>query len=152
MTIANSVNAIVSCTGSTPLEYASFGIPSIIAGRSMYSKLEFANQPKTVHEYRKLLETADKLDKLNKTQIEKANTFTYIMCKLIRVKIPLLPKFKVLLRWLEYDNNFWKDSISALKNYSFKNDYFRKMVLLQLKDENRHIINEEFLNKELKLN
>ena len=70
------------------------------------------------------------------------------MCKLIRVKIPLLPKFKVLLRWLEYDNNFWKDSISALKNYSFKNDYFRKMVLLQLKDENRHIINEEFLNKE----
>ena len=151
MTIANSVNAIVSCTGSGPLEFASFGIPSIIAGRSMYSKLEFAKQPKTVHEYKTLLENVDKLDKLNKTQIEKANTFTYIMCKLIRVKIPLLPKFKVLLRWLEYDNNFWKDSISALKNYSFKNDYFRKMFLLQLKNENRHIINQEFLNKELKL-
>ena len=111
MTIAKSAKAIVSCFGTAPLEYASYGIPSIIAANARYSHLNIAINPKTIRKYKKYLNSIKYLKKLSKIQIDKANAQTFFQAKFIRVKLNLLPKFDGMAKFNEYSDSFWKDSI-----------------------------------------
>ncbi len=147
MTIAKSAKAIVSCFGTAPLEYASYGIPSIIAANARYSHLNIAINPKTIRKYKKYLNSIKYLKKLSKIQIDKANAQTFFQAKFIRVKLNLLPKFDGMAKFNEYSDSFWKDSIKNIENYKIKSDYFDRMLRHQLKKNNENILNLKLLKK-----
>ena len=81
MTIAKSAKVIVSCFGTAPMEYASFGIPSIISANARYSNLNIVNNPKTIRKYKEYLNSIKYLKKLSKMQIDKANAQTFFQAK-----------------------------------------------------------------------
>ena len=64
--LRKNIFAIVSSHGTAPLEYASFGIPSIVCGNTRFSKLGFLKTAKNLNQYKQLLQNIKKLKKLNK--------------------------------------------------------------------------------------
>ena len=64
--LKKNISATVSSHGTAPLEYASFGIPSIVCGNTRYSKLGFLKTAKNEKEYKFLLEKIKNIKKLKK--------------------------------------------------------------------------------------
>ena len=65
-------HAVITVSGTIAHELACFGIPSILAGSSTYSECGFTNNPQSVDEYKSLLYSIQKQDKLSPEKIEKA--------------------------------------------------------------------------------
>jgi tetratricopeptide (TPR) repeat protein len=65
-------HAVITVSGTIAHELACFGIPSILAGSSTYSECGFTNNPQSVDEYKSLLYSIHKQDKLCPEKIEKA--------------------------------------------------------------------------------
>ena len=84
--LAKNISAAVSSHGTAPLEYGSFGIPSIVAGNTKYSYLNFLNTAKTLNQYKWYLKNTNKLKKINKNQIDKIHTWSFLAYKLFFIK------------------------------------------------------------------
>ncbi len=72
LSLIDFCDAVVTVSGTIAHELACFGIPSILAGSSNYSECGFTNNPQSVDEYKSLLYSIDKQDKLSPEKIEKA--------------------------------------------------------------------------------
>jgi len=72
LSLINFCHAIVTVSGTIAHELACFGIPSILAGSSSYSECGFTNNPQSVDEYKALLYSIHKQNKLPHEEIEKA--------------------------------------------------------------------------------
>lgn len=62
--LSKNIVATVSSHSKVSLEYASLGIPSVVCGKTKYTKLGFLKEAKTIIEYKKLLKNIYKLKKL----------------------------------------------------------------------------------------
>lgn len=146
-TISNTADVILSCFGSAPIEYAAFGIPSILAAKSKYSYLKIFNNPTTINGYRKAMNSIGGLKKLSQIEIDKANIWTFLTSEFIRIKINLLPKFNLLHKFEEYKSDFWVECIKNINSYNKKSDYFYTMFKHQIKNQNQNLINLKILKK-----
>ena len=146
-TISNTADVILSCFGSAPIEYAAFGIPSILAAKSKYSYLKIFNNPTTINGYRKAMNSIGGLKKLSQIEIDKANIWTFLTSEFIRIKINLLPKFNLLYKFEEYKSDFWVECIKNINSYNKKSDYFYTMFTHQIKNQNQNLINLKILKK-----
>jgi len=72
LSLIDFCHAVVTVSGTIAHELACFGIPSILAGSSTYSECGFTNNPQSVDEYKSLLFSIQKQDKLSPEKIEKA--------------------------------------------------------------------------------
>ena len=72
LSLIDFCHAVVTVSGTIAHELACFGIPSILAGSSSYSECGFTNNPQSVDEYKSLLYSIDKQEKLSPEKIEKA--------------------------------------------------------------------------------
>ena len=72
--------------GSVGLEYPSFGIPCIVSEKSFYTHCKFSTRPSNISEYKDLLKNINKVNKLNKKNIELAKIFLFIYLILARVR------------------------------------------------------------------
>lgn len=72
LSLINFCHSIVTVSGTIAHELACFGIPSILAGSSSYSECGFTNNPQSVDEYKALLYSIHKQNKLPHEEIEKA--------------------------------------------------------------------------------
>ena len=72
ISIIDFCHAVITVSGTIAHELACFGIPSVLAGSSTYSECGFTNNPQSVDEYKSLLYSIHKQDKLCPEKIEKA--------------------------------------------------------------------------------
>ena len=74
----NVSDLVVTIGGNAGAEYACFGIPAIIVGKPWYSGFGITIEPKTYDEYKKTLEDAKNINKLNDEQIVTAYKLFYV--------------------------------------------------------------------------
>jgi len=76
--IVSLAAAIVTCIGTAGLEYATQGIPCVLAGgRASYSGFGFTIEPQSVEAYQTCLQNIGELSALNEEQIRRAKLLAY---------------------------------------------------------------------------
>ena len=139
--------AVTVSGGSVGYEYPALGIPSIISIGTMYAGNDFNHEAHTINDYQEILKYADKLVPLSNEQISKAKTFIYTQNILAKNASSFIPETKEGIISKGYqDINFWKNLKVILDNYNFNEDHFYKNFKIQLKKNDRHTINYNFLH------
>ena len=149
-------NVALTCHGTAGLEYQSFGIPTIVAEKSLYNHFGFKKLPKNKKEYIKILRNIHKTKKPNNNDIIKAKTFlltnyeiSKTNCKFIPENLPI---FESRMNTLDSDK-FWTLLVNKVNNFEYKKDPFFLMFKKQIFLNNRHTINFDNYNiKNKKLN
>lgn len=140
------LSLIITGNGTVGIEFASFGIPCIIANNSHYDHLGFTNKPKNKIQYNKLLKNVSKISKLNHQQRINSKICTSLELNLSLHDLSLLPKFKTNSEIYHKDNylNFWKNLDNKIKYFSFKNDEFYKGLKNQIELNQTHTIKKNY--------
>lgn len=139
--IKEVTSCVLTSQGSAGLEYPCFGIPSIIAGDAHYQGFGFTIEPKNKDEYFEKIEDMHNITSkgLNDEQIDLARINYCILEELSKVDHPLLYNFDISKN-LNF-NEFFKKSSDLLSNYNEKEDLFKKSLIKQLTENERHLIN-----------
>jgi len=149
ISLTKSIDVLISSHGTAPLEYACYGIPSLLAGRCKFDYLDFFTKPSKISKYKNKILKIHTFKKLNKKQIIDAKIFVFIIYKLIKVKCPFIPFFNWKDAWYDYKNNFWKKGVKLLNIYDSKKDYFKKMLFFQIDNRRRNMTNHKLLKKRI---
>lgn len=72
-------SGVITCYGTSGLEAATFGIPTILAGEAYYGRKGFTLDPQTIEEYESLLLNIGQISKLDDAQKELAKKFAYLV-------------------------------------------------------------------------
>lgn len=140
--IPNFAHSVITMAGSASYEYPSLGIQALQACESCCSGRGFTIDPESKEKYFDLLHKIEKIDKLNKDQIDKAKIYVFIYSKLTKIRANLLPSFgneSVNMK------TFWPEMIDLLDNYNEDEDLLKKMMKIQNKNNDRHTINYNLL-------
>jgi hypothetical protein len=141
MSLINIVDYAVTNNGSVPLEFASLGKKSLMAGRSDFSEIVFKNQlPKTEKEYFEKLENFEKVHNINQKQIDDAKIYTFLQWHYNLIENPLNPKFFEPNLFIDA-KKFWEDAAEQVEKYSHDDDYLKEMLIYQLDNQLRHTPN-----------
>ena len=141
MSLINIVDYAVTNNGSVPLEFASLGKKSLMAGRSDFSEIVFKDQlPKNKKEYFEKLENFEKVPKISQEQIDNAKIYTFLQWHYNLIENPLNPEFFEPNLFIDA-KKFWKDAAEQVEKYSHENDYLKKMLIYQLENKLRHTPN-----------
>tara|TARA_B100000780_G_C21123505_1_gene455321 strand:+ start:2779 stop:4629 length:1851 start_codon:yes stop_codon:yes gene_type:complete len=137
-------NIALTCHGTAGLEYQSFGIPTVVAEKSLYNHYGFKKSPKNKREYIKILNNIEKIKRPNLDNTIKAKTFlltNYDISKTECSFIPEnLPRFESRMSY-EDNNEFWRLLQKNIINYEYLKDPFFSMFKKQILLNNRHTIN-----------
>jgi len=140
--IPKFVHFVITMAGSASYEYPSLGIPVLNACESVCSNRGFTTDPRSKKEYFDLLHKIEKIDKLNKDQIDKAKIYVFIYSELTKIKANLITPFE---NGPMNDKTFWPKMIKLLDNYIEEEDLLKKMMKIQEKNNDRHTINYDSL-------
>ncbi len=86
--LVNVMDALVTMRGTAAVEYASFGVPVITAGRNMFSGFGFEAEPASREEYKKILLTSS-FPRLTAEQAARAKVSLYLYNNCNRINLPL---------------------------------------------------------------
>jgi hypothetical protein len=86
------VDAVLTIDGTAGIEYACYGVPPILAGRSSYSGFGFTHEPEYTEAYFRQLDEVGSLPRLSREQQERALVMAYIQFELIRDNLPSYPE------------------------------------------------------------
>ena len=137
------INLTITSHGSAGYEYPAKSVPSIICGDTFYSGLGFNIEPKSIKEYKKIINNISKIKKLNKFQRDKAKIFWYIYLVITRVKMPLIYYSNIRM---DYNKEiFWKNTILQFSNLTNDENKFEKCLMHQIQNNNTNLINYETL-------
>ena len=75
--IKDIADVILTVRGTSGLEFSTFGIPVLNAGRGSYSGYEFNIEPNSIDEYKEHLDNIDKIGELNEVEIFRAKVVFY---------------------------------------------------------------------------
>ncbi len=108
-------------------------------------------EPQSKEEYFFQLQNAKKLGKLNNHQIELAKTFIFIQQNLTRVPTSILDSREInyideKVKYLD-ERIFWTGMIKLLDQYKYEEDLLIKMMKIQAKNNDMHIMNYRMLEK-----
>lgn len=78
--IKNISDMVVTIGGNVGAEYSCFGIPCVIVGKPWYSGFGYTIEPESFEEYKKYLQNASSVERLNDEQIKTAKKLFYIRC------------------------------------------------------------------------
>ena len=136
----NTLSSIITGNGTVGIEFATYGIPCILANNAHYSGFGFTHEPKNFDEYKALLKNAHNLKRLNKDQILNARIFVSIELNQSLANISLLPKFitdsKIYFK-KNYDN-FWNEMSSKLIKFDINQDDFYLELKNQIDKKKSH--------------
>jgi hypothetical protein len=141
--IPKFVNSVITMAGSSSYEYPSFGIPVFQVCESICSGRGFTIDPGSKKEYFNLLHNIEKINKLNKNQIDQARIYSFIFSELTKIKTNLITFFES--GGPMNDKTFWSKMIKLVENYKEEEDLLKKMMKLQEKNNDRHTINYNLL-------
>lgn len=144
--LAKIISAAITVSGSAGYEYPSLGITTIICTGTFYSGHGFNYEARTINEYKKMLQNADKLTPLSNEQISKAKTFVYTHAILSKVVSSLIPNQKINYVKKDFESReYWRNFEILIDNYRFETDEFYKNFNIQLEKDDRHTINYKLL-------
>jgi hypothetical protein len=140
--IPKFAHSIITMGGSASYEYPTFGIPAFQVSESNCSGRGFTIDPGSKREYFDLLHKIEKINKLNKDQIDQAKIYSFIYSELARINVNLIAPFE-----LESfnDKTFWLEMIKLVDNYNEEEDLLKKMMKIQEKNNDRHTLNYNLL-------
>jgi len=138
------IDIVITGNGSAGFEYSTLGIPTITTSDSKYLNFNFTISPKNKYQYFKILSKIHKIRKLDKIKQKKAQIYWLANNNLIPNDHQFLPKIR--------QHGFFKKKlffklISKRKNIRFKKNSFTDDLIIQLKNNNRHSINSNFVKK-----
>ena len=140
--IPKFVHSVITMAGSASYEYPSFGIPVFQVCESICSGRGFTIDPGSKKEYFNLLHNIEKINKLNKEQIDQAKIYSFIYSVLTRMNVNLIAPFE---NRPVNDKTFWPKMIKLVDNYNEEEDLLKKMMKIQVKNNDRHTINYNLL-------
>ncbi len=118
--IIHIAHAVVTCVGTAGLEYSAHGIPCVLAGESGYDGFGFTHEPQTQEEFRKVLLSIEKLQRLTPEQVVRAKLVAYFfLCVIETSRYHFCPIFtdREVMEWTEKsDSRFWKEASEAFTN------------------------------------
>ena len=133
--------AIVTVCGNAGLEFSWHGIPAILAGESNYSDHGFTHDAKTLAEYYRLLDTVQKIPRLQKRDIDKAyvlNAISRYYSRASCVYMPVMP----LTPWEEFNfKEVYQEASERVKKYDFREDPFFRALASQIALNDKHLFN-----------
>ena len=132
-------DCVLTAYGSAGYQYCSLGIPVITTADAPYSNFSFTHEPKNKVEYFNLLKNLNKIKKPSKNKIYRAKLYWYSHKKIIRSKHNLVPLFDSYKNYNQ--TKFWElaDNLNIIENK--KNNEFSKYFQIQIKNQNRHLLN-----------
>jgi len=142
--LINYINVLITSHGSAGYEYPAKSIPTIICGETFYSGLGFNIEPKSIKEYKKIVNNIPQIKKLNKFQTDKAKIFWYIYLVVTRVKMPLIHFSNIRMDYNK--DQFWKNTILKLSNLTNDQNKFEKCLMHQIQNNNSNLINYKTLD------
>lgn len=139
--IKEVADCVVSVAGTCGIEYTCFGIHSINSAGIYYSDNGFTNDYRNKSEYFNLLKNLRKVinKKLSKNQIYKARVHYYLSQLLTKYEHPLLYNFDIT-RNLNVGKFFYIIN-KLIYKHSKNKDKFKKFFTNQLKNNDKHLIN-----------
>ena len=143
--IPKFAHSVITMAGSASHEYPSLGIPVFQASESICSGRGFTIDPGSKKEYFDLLHKIEKINKLNKDQIDQAKIYTFIKSKLARINVNLIAPFESRSMNDLDQKTFWSKMIKLVDNYNEEEDLLKKMMKIQEKNNDRHTINYNLL-------
>jgi hypothetical protein len=128
--VLNLAHAIVTGVGTAGLEFASFGIPCVLAAEGAYSGFGIAEQPSTVEEYDRLLQRIRTLDVLSEDRIFAAKLVAYFYFKLMNDEpyyfCPEVEMSRLHSHVVDYELEFWQAAAGM-----FQDEESRAMLTAQ---------------------
>jgi hypothetical protein len=82
--LIETTDVILTMDGTAGMEYACFGIPTIIASETVYSGYGFTVEPESQQEFADTLRSLDEVDPLTPAEIERAKVICYLYFDLVR--------------------------------------------------------------------
>ncbi len=134
-------SAVVTVTGSAALEFPSKGIPAICAGKSLFTDFGFTLEPKSVDEYRTMLQNIQNLPRLDAAAIDRAHVFTYIYQVLSRVDSVYIPEMPDVFWAHREEAEIWHDAAEAVLNNRHQDDPLYHNFKIQLENDYDHMLN-----------
>lgn len=136
------LSAIVTGNGTVGIEFATFGVPCVLANHSHYDHLGFTNKPKSKIEYKNLLKNIKNIKKLTKEQKINSRIYTSLELNLSLHDLSLLPTFQTNSEIYYKKNyiNFWKNLNKKLKYFKLNNDKFYKNLKIQIEKNKTHTL------------
>ena len=141
--IPKFVHVVLTHSGSASYEYPCMGIPVFQASESICSGRGFTIDPGSKKEYFDLLHKIEKINKLNKDQIDQAKIYSFIYFELTRINANLIAPYNNHLPM--NDKNFYSEATKLLNSYKEEEDLLKKMMKIQEKNNDRHTINYNLL-------
>ena len=86
VSLMNVVDVLVTCGGTAGMEFACFGVPSVLAANPPYSKLGFTHNSISIDEYSCKLEDCHNFDRLNSQEREIALCSLYLINECLGAK------------------------------------------------------------------
>ena len=142
--LKNIANLAITSHGTVGIEYPSFGIDSLYVENSFYSNVDVKKKISNIAELNGKLKKLNSIKKVKSKIQKKANSFLYIRYILLQNKCSLIPSHDTSRQINE--DNYWKNSTTLIKKFSFDNDELYKMFKLQLRYNMRHTVNFNYLN------
>jgi hypothetical protein len=141
--IPKFVHVVITHSGSASYEYPCMGIPVFQASESICSGRGFTIDPGSKKEYFDLLHKIEKINKLNKDQIDQAKIYSFIYSELTRINVNLIAPYDN--DPMNNDKNFFSEATKLLNRYKEEEDLLKKMMKIQEKNNDRHTINYNLL-------
>tara|TARA_B100000963_G_scaffold298554_1_gene270327 strand:+ start:17591 stop:19288 length:1698 start_codon:yes stop_codon:yes gene_type:complete len=140
------LSVIITGNGTVGIEFATFGVPCIIANNSHYDHLGFTNKPKSKVEYNHLLKNIKNIKNLTNEQKINSRIYTSLELNLSLHDLSLLPKFQTNSEIYYNKNyiNFWKNLNKKLKYFNINNDEFYKGLKNQIKNNKTHTLKKKY--------
>ncbi|EGV30542.1 Methyltransferase type 11 [Thiorhodococcus drewsii AZ1] len=137
-------HAIVTVTGTAGIEFASQGIPVILAGQAHYSGHGFTHEPKSLADYYQLLSDVADLSRLSPSVVDRVYALVAIQFYCMRVPCVYMPEMP-LTPWESYDRTeVWLQASDRVARYEFGEDPFFQSVLVQVAVDAKHAIRYEY--------
>lgn len=134
--VADFADAVVTVRGTAGLEFASLGIPPILAGDSRYSGFGFTHEPATRPAYFERLSAVDELEALTAEQRERATSLLYLERVLMSPSSDLVPD------WRTYDDQLavWADAGDRIAGIDPREDGAYPVLERFIRSEAKHTI------------
>ena len=140
------VDAVTTVIGSGGIEFASVGIPCILAGNPFYSGFDFAIQPSTREEYFSSLADLSALSRLSDRQIQEAKELALVFLSYKRVssnRVPYITDLSGRTITQSDLDQYWIEAADLLTTNPMENDPLYRNMLRMLEEKHQTLLNFE---------
>jgi len=136
------VAAVVTVAGTVSLEFATSGVPCIIAGRPMFARDEFLHLAKDWTHYSDLLARAHRFERLEKDRIDLAKRITFLYFRHSYIQSQFIPEMPDLFNHEgnpEINVQYWREAQSLIGKFEPNQDRYY-VAMRQMLDRNSDIL------------